>query len=606
LARAKRRQEWILDRMQAAGWLTAEDAWRAKAMPVRLRPPRRDFAAPHFVDLVLDQQRPQLEAHPGGAVTTTLDLAIQHHAEEVLRQQLAALDRSQVRHGAVVVLDVATGDVLALVGSGDFFSPDAGQVNGAWAPRSAGSTVKPFTYLLALERGANAATLLADVPTEFATPTGLFAPVNYDRRYRGPVRLREALASSLNVPAVRLLHELGGAPPLLDLLRTCGLSTLEQSAEFYGLGLTLGNAEVRLLELANAYACLARLGEFRPFRLLPAHEPTLTRPSGTLSRPTGEGWGEGPHTLSRPTGEGWGEGPHTLSRPTGEGWGEGSGTLDRVFTRDAAWLIADILSDNNARAPAFGLDSPLRFDFPAACKTGTSSDFRDNWAFAYTPEFVVGVWIGNFDATPMHQVSGVSGAAPVMHAILAHLHDRYGTTWYAPPQPLIELSVDRITGQRAASGDRNTISEKFLPPHLPTPAKPVDAEDQRLGRIRLPLEFARWLESPDNWLGARAVLATGDILESPVGAVSDATTLRIQRPLSGSVYVLDPDLPDRGAWLPLLAQAHGEVAWTCSTLHIEPRAGGTWVRLTEGRHVLVARDTTTGTTAETWIQVRPL
>lgn len=356
-AGAKRRQEWILGRMHALGWLTSEDYTRALAEPLQLAPPRREFAAPHFVDLLLEREAPDTSRPQ--RVTTTLDLELNRFVEQTLRSQLARLREQQVGNGAAVVLDNRTGAVLALVGSEDYFAPAAGQVNGAWAPRSAGSTLKPFTYALAFERGATPASIVADVPCEFSTATGVFAPVNYDRHCHGPVRHRLALANSLNIPAVRVLDELGGAAVLHARLRACGLTTLAQPAEHYGLGLTLGNAEVRLLELANAYACLARLGEWRPWRLL--------------------------------------EGAGDYKSPT------------RVISREAAWLVADVLADNRARALVFGLETPLRFDFPVACKTGTSTDYRDNWAVGYTPEFTVAVWAGNFDGSPMRGVSGVTG-----------------------------------------------------------------------------------------------------------------------------------------------------------------------------------------------------
>ena len=207
------------------------------------------------------------------------------------------MKEQHVSDGAIVVLDNKSGDVLALVGSENYFAPAAGQVNGAWAPRSPGSTIKPFTYLLALERGATPATIVADVPTEFATATGLFAPVNYDRHCYGPMRYRLALANSLNISAVKVLASIGGPEPLQQLLQQCGLSTLDRPAEHYGLGLTIGNAEARLLELANAYATLARLGEYKPYRLVldspggtgichfrtPASDPLARSP--TLARP---------------------------------------------------------------------------------------------------------------------------------------------------------------------------------------------------------------------------------------------------------------------------------------------------------------------------------
>ena len=193
-----------------------------------------------------------------------------------MRERLTQLREHNVHNGAAVVIDNASGDVIALVGSADYFSPGSGQVNGAWAKRSAGSTLKPFTYLLALERGATPATIVADVRTSFATADGFYRPENYNRRCYGPVTYRTALASSLNIPAVKVLQAAGGPAALHERLRTCGLTTLDHAPEIYGLGLTLGNCEARLLELTNAYASLARLGEYRPWRVL-RDTPSLSR-----------------------------------------------------------------------------------------------------------------------------------------------------------------------------------------------------------------------------------------------------------------------------------------------------------------------------------------
>ncbi|MCZ7640689.1 MAG: transglycosylase domain-containing protein [Verrucomicrobia bacterium] len=296
--RARQRQQWILARMHAAGRLTETEYTRARAAPLRLRSPHPDFLAPHFADLILQTHASALAAHGGGPLTTTLDLALQRRAEQVLRRQLDRLRPHQARHGAVVILDVPTGDVLALVGSPDFFAVPAGQVNGAWARRSAGSTFKPFTYLIALEQGATPATIVADVPTDFATPTGVFAPLNYDRRCQGPTRYREALANSLNIPAVKVLETIGGPGVLLERLRACGLTTLEQPPAFYGLGLTIGNAEARLLELANAYACLARLGTYLPYRLLAERAVSDANPRAS-PEPSAKSGGEPPALHTR-------------------------------------------------------------------------------------------------------------------------------------------------------------------------------------------------------------------------------------------------------------------------------------------------------------------
>ena len=248
---ARARQQTVLRRMQESGALDAARFEIASAEPLRVRPARRLFRAAHFVDLVL--QQPVALAPP--VVKTTLDLALNDAVTAIVRERLTQLREQNVHNAAAVVIDNASGDVLALVGSENYFAPGAGQVNGAWAKRSAGSTLKPFTYLLALERGETPASMVADVRTSFPTDDGFYRPENYNRRCYGPVRYRTALASSLNISAVKVLLAAGGPSALHERLRQVGLTSLDRPAEIYGLGLTLGNCEGRLLELTNAYAC---------------------------------------------------------------------------------------------------------------------------------------------------------------------------------------------------------------------------------------------------------------------------------------------------------------------------------------------------------------
>ncbi|MBE7219399.1 MAG: penicillin-binding protein 1C, partial [Caulobacteraceae bacterium] len=367
LERARARQQWVLQRMGEAPGAAADEIARARVEPLRLAARARPFEAPHFVEHLLAAGGP-LPANARREVATTLDLGLNRFVTDALRQHLAGLRAQRVGNGAAVVIDNRTGGVLALVGSADFFSPRGGQIDGAWARRSPGSTIKPFTYLLAFERGATPADVVDDLPAEFPSSGAVYRPENYSHRFYGPMRLRPALANSLNISAVRVLADKAGGPSALwQRLRACGLTTLPLPADHYGLGLTLGNAEARLLELTDAYACLARLGEYRRCRWFQS--------------------GRDPQASVR------------LTDPC------------------SAYLLADILADNGARALSFGVDSDLRWDFPVACKTGTSTDFRDNWAMGYTPEFTVGVWVGNFDGRPMLDVSGVTGAGPILHEV---------------------------------------------------------------------------------------------------------------------------------------------------------------------------------------------
>lgn len=552
LQRARKRQLWILNEMRQLGYLTHEEHERAVAEPTILAKPFRPFQAPHFVDLLLRSgvlnTASLVESNPG-ARHTTIDLGLHRFVENALAKALLRLRDQQVQHAAAVVIENRTGDILALVGSPDYYDANGGQVNGAWVPRSTGSTLKPFTYALAFENGASPASIVADVPTDFPTPTGVFSPVNFDRHCSGPVSYRLALANSLNIPAVKVLNSVGGPAALHQKLTDLGLSSLTSSPEFYGLGLTIGNAEARLLELANAYASLARMGEFRPLRFL--------------------------------------SGQYVV----------GSNPPKRVIAQGAAYLVADILADNGARALAFSYDSPLRFEFPVACKTGTSSNYRDNWAFGYTPEFTVGVWLGNFDNSPMASVSGVTGAAPILHEIVQQLHDTRGTSWYVRPGQITNVWVHRLTGKRLMdqSDEHASSSEAILEKVQAHALPPVESREDydALGAVRLESEYARWFASSENVLGPRAVLIS-----------TNSGPLRILFPLPGTTFHLDPDLPQEGRIIYPRASTPNEVQWSSPTLKCSPDDGKTTVRLASGSHTLLAQDSATGASSETWFVVR--
>jgi len=322
----------------------------------------------------------RLLAAAGGPVTSTLDAGLQRHARDALQRHLAALEGRNVEDGAVLVLDNASGEVLAWVGSSGALS-DARQVDAVLALRQAGSTLKPFLYSLALEqRWLTAASLLDDSPLNLATASGLYMPQNYDQQYKGLVSLRTALASSLNVPAVRTLVTVT-PERLFQRLQALGFH-LRESGDYYGYSLALGSADVSLLALTNAYRALAAGGRYQPVRTV-------------LAAPAGK--------------------PVQAIEPA------------------TAWIIGDILSDSSARARTFGMDSVLATRSWSAVKTGTSKDMRDNWCIGYSARYTVGVWVGNASGAPMWNVSGVSGAAPVWQDMMHYLHA--GAPAPQPPAP---------------------------------------------------------------------------------------------------------------------------------------------------------------------------
>lgn len=337
--------------------------------------------APHLAQRLLSQ--------PGEHRRTTLDLQLQQLAIDALRQQLLALTDRQVRDAAAVVVDNASGEVLAYVGGVNVASR-AAQVDNARALRQAGSTLKPFLYAQAIEkRYLTAASLLDDSPVRLQTGNGLYIPQDYDREFRGLVSLRSALAGSLNVPAVRTQLLVGG-DAFLDRLHAVGYGSIAEPAEHYGYSLALGSAEVTLLEQVNAFRTLANGGRWSPLRLSPEDVPS-----------------------------------------------ESLQAIDPA----TAWIIGDILSDRGSRALSFGLDSSLVTPFWSAVKTGTSKFMRDNWAIGYSRRYTVGVWVGNADGEAMQNVSGVTGAAPAWLQIMTGLPQARPDAAPAAPAGIVETAL---------------------------------------------------------------------------------------------------------------------------------------------------------------------
>ena len=374
--------------------------------------PLGEQLAPHYARLALRRDGPAVQR-------STLDAGLQRVALRALRQQLAELAGHQVEDGAVVVLDNASGEVLAWVGANGGTS-EAPQVDGVLARRQAGSTLKPFAYGLAFERGLlGPDSLLDDSPTQVATGSGLYRPQNYDRSFKGWVSTRTALGASLNIPAVRV-GELLPPDVLFERLNALGLA-LPHTAGWYGSALVLGSADVSLLALSNAYRALANGGVYAPV-VLPGRSGTDPAQPAPVAAPT------------VPT-------PLAARAAT-----------RRVAEAAATHLVTDILADNAARAPTFGLDSALATRGFAAVKTGTSKDMRDNWCIGFTDRYTVGVWVGNAGGEPMREVSGVSGAAPVWRALVHHLHAGRPSRPPVPPVLPVALQPRRAGASAAALG----------------------------------------------------------------------------------------------------------------------------------------------------------
>lgn len=390
------------------------------------RPPDVEITFPHWVQYVRGELErmydPQTIYRSGFTVYTTIDPELQQLAQDTVRTQVESLADRHASDGALIALRPATGEILAMVGSADFYNEAiAGQVNMAVAPRQPGSSIKPITYAAAFEKGWTPGTLVWDVPSEFppsgnpSDPRPPYQPENYDGRFHGPVTVRAALANSYNIPAVKTLAFVGiyddPATPqeegFVAFARRLGITTLDR--DDYGLSLTLGGGDVSLLELTGAYATFANGG----VRVPPVAISRIVDFSGKTV--------------------------YEYSPPSGE----------QVIDRAQAYLITSILADNDARTPAFGPNSALRLPFPVAAKTGTTNDFRDNWTLGFTPDVAIGVWVGNADYTPMQNISGVAGAAPiwnqVMQAAIPMLTGGEPTA-FSRPDSIVERVICAISG----------------------------------------------------------------------------------------------------------------------------------------------------------------
>ncbi len=402
LERALKRRAYVLDRMERHGMVTPAQRADAERQQIVLRAKPRPFDAPHFSDAVI--ARAPLGS---GVIRSTLDSSLQRVAEDALARQMEKLRDARITGGAVVILEVKTGAVRALAGSPDYFDvPSHGQVNCALAARSAGSTLKPFVYAEAFDRGLlTPLTVQADVPRAFAD----FNPANFDDSFQGLVTARDALILSLNMPALTTT-ELVGQTRFYRTLHKLGFSTLNRAPETYGIGIVLGSGSVRLVDLANAYACLAREGEFLPVR-----------------------WEEDAPTSA----------------------------VSRIFSREAAWLVSDILSGEERSIDAVGHRGDVWLP-RVAWKTGTSSGFRDAWTVAYNPEYVVGVWIGNTDGSGSSKLVGKLAATPVAWDIVRRLYSNNQSPWFAKPEGVQERNVCSVSGRVPCPNCGQTVRDWYI------------------------------------------------------------------------------------------------------------------------------------------------
>jgi penicillin-binding protein 1C len=417
----------------------------------QFNPPDVQIRYPHWVTYVRSLLEDQFDAQTiyrsGFSVYTTLDPSLQDEAERLVKQQVDSLADYNANDGALVAMLPSTGEILAMVGSADFYN-DAidGQVNMATSPtRQPGSSFKPITYIAAFEKGWTLATLIWDVPSEFPPsgdpndPRPPYIPVNYDGRFHGPVTVRSALANSYNIPAVKALQYVGiydnpdtpNEDGVLSVARRLGITSLTRND--YGLSLTLGGGEVSLKEMTGVFSVIANGGN----RVPPVAISKILDHDGNVV--------------------------YEYQPEPGE----------QVIRPEHAFLISSILSDNEARAPMFGANSALNLPFTAAAKTGTSNDFRDNWTLGYTPDIAVGVWVGNADYSPMKDISGLTGAAPIWSEFMQYAVQQLagGTpTPFFKPSGIVDRVICSISGTDPSQWCPNQRSEYFAADQLPLPS----------------------------------------------------------------------------------------------------------------------------------------
>jgi penicillin-binding protein 1C len=431
-SRVLKEKDRILRRMAALGWISDEQLKVSLGPTVVFSNVSIPVHAPHFVDLALTTP-----GEAGAAVKTTLDLSLQQGLEQILKSHQDRLRRMGINQAAALIASCRSGEVLAMVGSLSYSERGQGFNNGVLAQRSAGSTLKPFLYALALEKGYGSSSEISDTDRVYQTPHGDYMPMNADRREYGPVNVRSALGNSLNVSAVKVARWVGIEDFYRLLERVEVMTENSASPEHYGLGLAVGNVEVSLYRLVQAYLTLAAEGEFRPLAVAP---------------------------------------PARASAP-------------RVLSPDVAYVITHILADPSARLLTFGNPGYFDFGFPVAVKTGTSSNYRDAWVVGYTSRHIIGIWAGNFDGRPCPGRMGAGVCGPMLLEVVRLLYGTGPPEEFSRPSTVREETVCSMSGRRASPGCRYVTSDLVAGRHtLAMCDLPHEGEHHDLGA-----SYARWL-----------------------------------------------------------------------------------------------------------------
>jgi penicillin-binding protein 1C len=534
----KKRQARVLNKMEELGYISKETLQRALDEKISVNPFSPPFSAPHFVERVKEE----LPKDFSGNVVTTLNVTLQNEIRRIIHSNKKLLEKIGANNVAIAVLDNRRGEWIAWEGSGCYGSDEnGGNIDGVVSPRQPGSALKPFLYSLAFEGDYSPASILPDISQSYETARAgvYYKPRNYDNKFRGPLSARKSLGGSVNVPAVYILSKVG-VDSFIELLKNGGITTIDKSGDYYGYGLALGNAEVRLDEVIALYSALARGGNFqKPVKLIGVQKEESRR----------------------------------------------------IFSYEASYQIADVLSDSRAREFAFGRNSLLDFPYKIAAKTGTSEGYRDNWAFGYNKDITVGVWVGNFNRDPLKYSSGISGAGPIFHEVMENVLLKIKGMEPLPEEEILErpagfrkAELCSLSGGLAGADCRSKYVEYL--PEKKIPGKCGWHINYR-GRVyvKYPQPFDEWARS----MGISTAIPEQALALSALE--KNEKEFAISSPLPNSVFLFDPTLkpPYQGVYLET-RNGGGEIGWTIDGKPLRKSKIKMFWPFTRGEHKIEAKD----------------
>ena len=489
------RKNWVLRKMNNHKYISSDILnGSLQDIPI-LNPKSFSFGAPHFINQVLPVSR-------NGNHTTTIDLNLQSRVEQILKSHQFRLKRKTAHQASVVILDNKNSEILSLVGSIEYSARYQGFNDGANALRSPGSTLKPFLFAQALDSGLNTATILEDVEKNYTSPQGVYRPVNFNKKSYGPVSMRNALGNSLNQTAVSLLNTIGYSSFYKTLQSLDLINFPQRGPEHYGLGMVIGNPEVTLVQLASAYAALARGGIFKPVKYLVKDK---------------------------------------------------SSKETRIYSEEASYILTDMLSDPSARNLTFGDFFNQKLPFKIALKTGTSTNYRDGWIVGYTPQHTIAIWAGNFNGEPTTGMSGAEAAAPILVDILNELYPNGFSSSFPKPEGVVSAEVCSYSGMKPNKFCPHVKRELFIDGMIPEEI--CDFHNGSGGTHDLPAQFATWLHGKykkgveGNYRLAgfsknlNKTFQKGNEVYRNAGRGYKPTdsSIQITSPVNGEIYILNPN-----------------------------------------------------------------